>query len=36
MVDENNNDRYREIETSNYSEVSVRKVAEVEFIDNVR
>jgi len=36
MVDDNNNDRYRENETSNYSEFSVRKVSEVEFNDKVR
>jgi len=36
MIDDNNNDQYRENETSNYSEVLVRKVAKVKFNYKVR
>jgi len=36
MVDDNNNNQYRENETSNYCEISVKKVAEVKFSDKVR
>jgi hypothetical protein len=36
MVDDNNNDRYRENKTPNYNEVLVRKVSEVEFNEKVR
>jgi hypothetical protein len=36
MVDNSNNDKYRENETLNYNVVLVRKVAEVEINDKVR
>ena len=36
MIDDNNNDQYRENETLNYNVVLVRKVAEVESDDKVR